>query len=343
MIEILNYNENLTRGARSNTGTCDSCDECNGDHTNVANEIFRNLVVLLTFDSSWNACIIMERCGVIGALVAVLGQTAPRAFENKCARAQTIECSKLLAIVAAQSPSCLFSLFEKSSSSPLTPMLTSPELFQSAMKIVRAVIFSKSSSFETKRETLDIVCESVRDSVKKSHAKQLLLFLVNMIHTKSDLIDPFVRVYNNHDLLDICLKHNQELIFTCLWLLRLSSVSFSERVFERAVTSLGSCLDEFVFTSVTRLCESDSPSEESLEKSTDSSKKRNMFAINLLIRLVPRAKEDLQKKVVSYVDLHYVPHSHFTENNSTNYARTHHQVHRIQSVILENKQRPIRI
>ena len=83
---------------------------------------------------------------MIGALTAVLGQTAPRAFENKCARAQTIECSKLLTIVAAQSPTCLFSLFEKLKTSPLTPMLTSPELFQSAMKIVRLFFFFLSAT-----------------------------------------------------------------------------------------------------------------------------------------------------------------------------------------------------
>ena len=237
---------------------------------------------------------------MIGALTAVLGQTAPRAFENKCARAQTIECSKLLTIVAAQSPSCLFSLFENASSSPLTPMLNSSDLFQSAMKIVRAVIFSKSSSFEIKRETLDIVCASARDSVKKSHAKQLFWFLVNMIHARSDLIDPFVRVYNNHDLLESCLKHNQELVFACLWLLRLSSASFSERVFERTVQDLGSYLDETVFAYIKRLCESSSPTEEE-EESKDEESTHNMFALNLIIRLVPRAEEKLQKQMVSYV------------------------------------------
>ena len=161
------------------------------------------------------------------------------------------------------------------------------------------MIFSKSSSFETKRETLDIVCASARDSVKKSHAKILFWFLVNMIHARSDLIDPFVRVYNNHDLLESCLKHNQELVFACLWLLRLSSASFSERVFERTVQDLGSYLDETVFAYIKRLCESNSPTKE--EESKEEESTHNMFALNLLIRLVPRAEEKLQKQMVSYV------------------------------------------
>jgi hypothetical protein len=127
--------------------TCNNSTEekeeiCNGDHTNVANEICKSLIVLLTFNPDWNACPSLERCGVIGALIAVLGQNAPHAAESKCAKAQAIECANVLAYVARKKKSsCLFSLFEKTSSSPLTPMLTSPELFEYAMEIVRVFCY----------------------------------------------------------------------------------------------------------------------------------------------------------------------------------------------------------